>query len=557
MDDEMLDVGEESFDEPISESYDEPEIFEESEIIDEIEIIEEPELVEDTEITEELEIIEDTEITEESEITEDPEIIEDTEIPEEPEITDDTEITEEPEIIEDTEIIEDPEIIEDTEIIEESEIIEDTEITEEPEIIEDTEITEEPEIIEDTEIPEESEIAAPTESIADNVTYNNLSDYLSAHNYGKDDYDTYSQDPEWRRLMQIEYPETELPPLTQETIDDILSPYEGKTYDSIAEYYGDHNFGQGDYEIYSQDREWRRLMQQEHPDVELPPLSQEKIDSVLAEYEGKSYDSIAEYINDHQFAPSDYEIYSQDPEWRRLMEIEYPETKLPPLNSSEALEDSRVFNEFETSMMDKNPIYKDYYESGLFYDQGLNEYGFSGTCGPTSQANAVNHLLSTNEFTENKILQIAVDNNLCEMSGAPEDCGGTTTDNFLKLYEKVNEQTGNKLDVQLYEYDNALDINEMANRLDNGSVLNVAVDSAVLWGQADNYGIGYRADSYSDHWITITGAERDAAGKVVGFNIIDSGGGESYVDADVCDRMCFGDDNHRVIDPTMIVVSKK
>lgn len=290
MDEEMFDVGEDYIDAPAEtiEINEESEIVEDVEIIEDTEIIEEPEIIEDMVITEEPEIVEETEITEEPETIEDLEINEDTEITEEPEIIEDTDIIEETEIIEDMEITEEPEIIEDPEITEEPEIVEDTEITEASEIIEETEITEEAEIIEDPEITE------PAESIDDNVTYNNLSDYLSAHNYGKDDYDTYSQDPEWRRLMQIEYPETELPPLTQETIDDILSPYEGKTYDSIAEYYGDHNFGQGDYEIYSQDREWRRLMQQEHPEVELPPLSQEKIDSVLAEYEGKSYDSIAE-----------------------------------------------------------------------------------------------------------------------------------------------------------------------------------------------------------------------------------------------------------------------
>ena len=27
-----------------------------------------------------------------------------------------------------------------------------------------------------------------------------MSEYLSSHNYGKDDYDTYSKDPEWQRL---------------------------------------------------------------------------------------------------------------------------------------------------------------------------------------------------------------------------------------------------------------------------------------------------------------------------------------------------------------------
>ena len=34
---------------------------------------------------------------------------------------------------------------------------------------------------------------------------------MNAHNYGPDDFGTYSQDPEWRRLMGEEHPEYELP----------------------------------------------------------------------------------------------------------------------------------------------------------------------------------------------------------------------------------------------------------------------------------------------------------------------------------------------------------
>lgn len=51
----------------------------------------------------------------------------------------------------------------------------------------------------------------------------------------------------------------------------------------------------------------------------------------------------------------------------------------------------------------------------------------------------------------------------------------------MELYDKVNESIGDKVNVDLYEYDNALSPEEMANKIENGSVLNVAVDSATLW----------------------------------------------------------------------------
>ena len=34
-----------------------------------------------------------------------------------------------------------------------------------------------------------------------------LSDYMSEHNYGPDDFATYSQDPEWQRLHSNAYPD--------------------------------------------------------------------------------------------------------------------------------------------------------------------------------------------------------------------------------------------------------------------------------------------------------------------------------------------------------------
>ena len=72
----------------------------------------------------------------------------------------------------------------------------------------------------------------------------------------------------------------------------------------------------------------------------------------------------------------------------------------------------REYDDFEQSVLEGKP---DFYESGSFYEQGINEFGYQGTCGPTSQANALNELFDTNEFTENKVLNVAVDNNQLTM----------------------------------------------------------------------------------------------------------------------------------------------
>lgn len=88
-----------------------------------------------------------------------------------------------------------------------------------------------------------------------------LSDYMVAHNYGRDDFGVYSQDPAWRSLMKKEYPDFELPPLTQESAFKLLS-----------DYMSEHNYGPDDFETYSQVPQWRELQSAAYPDFNLPPL---------------------------------------------------------------------------------------------------------------------------------------------------------------------------------------------------------------------------------------------------------------------------------------------
>jgi hypothetical protein len=202
----------------------------------------------------------------------------------------------------------------------------------------------------------------------------------------------------------------------------------------------------------------------------------------------------------------------------------------------------------------------DFSEPIGFYTQGINEYGYESTCGPTSQANTLNRLLGTDEFTENRVLSVAVDNKLCYISDDPAVSGGTTTEQFMKLYDKINEQAGGKIETELFEYDAALGVEAAAAKLDTGAVLNVAVDSKSLWGETRDYvdsSGAYTSDLSSDHWITVTGAQRDASGNVLGFDIIDSGGGVAHVSAEKYREICFGTEEHRVLDPTCIAVTKK
>lgn len=197
----------------------------------------------------------------------------------------------------------------------------------------------------------------------------------------------------------------------------------------------------------------------------------------------------------------------------------------------------------------------DVLDEGAFFTQGNNEYGYEGTCGPTSIANSLNCLTGTSEYSENGVLSFAIENQLCEITDDPANSGGTTTEQFMEIYDKIDVPG---VEAERFDYDNALDAGQIAERLDQGSVVNISVDSARLWDKTgDVAGSGlFGGDVYSDHWITVTGVDRQD-GEITGFGIIDSGGGESHVDADKFNEMYYGTDDRHVIDPTCIVVSKK
>ena len=116
-----------------------------------------------------------------------------------------------------------------------------------------------------------------------------LADYMSDHNYGRDDFDTYSQDAEWRELQRKAYPNYEMPPLSQECASKQL-------YDYMAE----HNYGQDDFDIYSQNSLWRELQSAAYPEYELPPLKEQILSDLKNECVKNEY---AEYADFSDFDP--------------------------------------------------------------------------------------------------------------------------------------------------------------------------------------------------------------------------------------------------------------
>lgn len=194
------------------------------------------------------------------------------------------------------------------------------------------------------------------------------------------------------------------------------------------------------------------------------------------------------------------------------------------------------------------------------YHQGQNDLGALGTCGPTSIANSLNRVSGTSEYTENKVLHNAMDNNLCHKSDNPYSCGGTTTRDVVNIIDNVKIPESD-IHTEVYEYDKALSVDQLADRIDNpGTVAMVGVDSATLWdrrGDVATSGLFQHTDAPSDHWITVDSPIRDENGSVTGFNVIDSGGGVDYVDRDKFESMYMGDAGHTVSDLTAILISNE
>ena len=226
----------------------------------------------DTSADDESDTAEDTADTdsEESEMTED---TDDTSADDEADTAEDTADTngEEPEITEDTA---------DTSVDDKADTSEETVDTDskESEMTEDTadtSVDDEADTAEDTasEAEEnkkyfntEKSDVLPEQTDTEKKTASSLSEYMNSHNYGRDDFSTYSQDPEWRNLMRKEHPDYELPELTQES-----------ARSQLSDYMNSHNYGQDDFDTYSQDPVWRELQSAAYPGYEMPPL-QKSID---------------------------------------------------------------------------------------------------------------------------------------------------------------------------------------------------------------------------------------------------------------------------------------
>ncbi len=224
--------------------------------------------------------------------------------------------------------------------------------------------------------------------------------------------------------------------------------------------------------------------------------------------------------------------------------------------------DSSDFDGVDTAQeadIDDSPIYYD----NVSYEQGQNDLGYLGTCGPTSAANALNRVTGRNDYTENDVLKVACENKLCYEGESREESGGTNTEKMVELIDKAKKPEDD-IECKVLEYGDAPDVDELADEIDSpNKVAIVGVDSSTLWNERPEENAGvfntglFKHREYSDHWVTVDSARYDESGEIKGFNIIDSGGQVAYADKEKFAKMYKGSETFEVKDPTAIIVENK
>ena len=141
------------------------------------------------------------------------------------------------------------------------------------------------------------------------------------------------------------------------------------------------------------------------------------------------------------------------------------------------------------------------------HHQGDNPYGFRGTCGLVSCQEILNQFGL--EVTEADVVDWAVKNGLCSVTDNPATSGGTTLESQARILSDFGVSA---------EYGSLSSLEELAQGVEEGKGIIIAVNAERLWGQPSFW------SNNPNHAIVVTGVARNPKnGKVEGIYINDSG----------------------------------
>lgn len=291
------------------------------------------------------------------------------------------------------------------------------------------------------------------------------------------------------------------------------------------------HWGKEDFRIYSQDPEWRRLVHAAYPNYELPYMDP------MMEYQ--------RYMSQHNWGKEDFPTYSQDPEWRRIVHAAYPDYELPPLknSSSDSLKRSpnvdlshgrprawSTTQEKFVSGMHGGLMYNSPVETGkkLYTTQGAAYKNIQGTCGLCCCANVLR--LAGVNVGEKEMIDYAVREGLCRFQPQSYDGNGATTPKDRKA---VLDHFGIQSSIEPVKLNNSGQADDetmerIGRYISDGRGVVVSVDAGIFYSDPRYLGGG--------HAVTLTSVERNDWGEVIGYYVCDSNRGTSFYQKDKMQR---------------------
>lgn len=363
--------------------------------------------------------------------------------------------------------------------------------------------------------------------------------------------------------------------------DDTVSEVNDRTaMDNLTEYMCEHNYGRDDFETYSQDPEWRALHKEAFPDYEMPPLHEDLRNGDVQDVKFESNTELENVTSEtklEDLSKEDYEeLKESDPETASQMLTEYNDRVIPEDDLAEMSKELDLDDDSDLEVVDEPPVMEKATvvdkETGEVYEvypnpmsrvshmegqQGQNDWGMEQDCGIASTAKGVNDLYSKEVTTENRLVDYAKETGNCSLDEAKRlpdgtydysECGGTNVHNIKELYE------ANGLEAEAYEDENVLTPEEMGEALKEGKVVSLAVSSDVFWHYEDaknfepsNVDVNqyYTNEQYqrhvdtmmklkyeqgdfsTDHAINVSNALYDKEGKLSHFIVSDTGTGKT------------------------------
>ena len=145
--------------------------------------------------------------------------------------------------------------------------------------------------------------APEIQDMGERTAYDDMYDYMTSHNYGLEDRDTYMNDPEWQRLNANLLNELEMSQNLSEGF--VNADYEKPSFD---EPHMDEHDGE-DVQDQIANGETSEI-QDQVADGETPEIQDTR--------ERTAYDDMYDYMTSHNYGLEDRNTYMNDPEWQRL-----------------------------------------------------------------------------------------------------------------------------------------------------------------------------------------------------------------------------------------------